>query len=279
MPYKPAKLYSAKGDLTKEWYVEYFFQVPGDFLTYKRFKVRFNLNRQGTLADRLAYGKDLEKFWNEKLRSGFNPFMAFKFTNPQSGLTILKQLEYIVNELCDAETKSAKHTFNSHYNRFEKYVVESSFTDMSFAYFGKNHCEGYKTWMKKKSLSRKTINSSLSYMSRFFKLAINKEWLIDNHMKNVEQIKEREYRTDIAKRERFDPINGNEMDLIFQSLREKKEHSFIAFLAVIYYAWIRPVEILRLKIGDIDLKRSVIKLKKNDTKNNMGAHVQIVPPL
>jgi site-specific recombinase XerD len=152
-------------------------------------------------------------------------------------------------------------------------------SDVSIAYFGKEHCEGYKTWMKKNNLSRKTINSSLSYMSRFFRVAASKEWLVDNHMKNVEKIKEREYRTDVVKRERFEPINGNEMDLIFKTLQEKKERSFIAFLAVIYYAWIRPVEILRLKIGDIDTTRGVIKLKKNDTKNNMGSHVQIVPPL
>ncbi len=28
MPYKPAKLYSAKGDLSKEWYVEYYYLLP-----------------------------------------------------------------------------------------------------------------------------------------------------------------------------------------------------------------------------------------------------------
>jgi hypothetical protein len=91
IPYKPAKLYSAKGDLSKEWYVQYWYLVPGETLNYKRFKIRFNINRQPTLSERLSYGNELVKFINEKLRAGFNPYNAFEFKNPSSGLTIIQQ--------------------------------------------------------------------------------------------------------------------------------------------------------------------------------------------
>src|SRR3954468_2611885 len=44
LPYKPACLYSAGNDISKEWYVYYFYKINGSD-KYKRFKERFDINR------------------------------------------------------------------------------------------------------------------------------------------------------------------------------------------------------------------------------------------
>lgn len=46
LPHKPPTLYPGKEDLNKEWYVEFYYQVPGQAAQYKRFKERFDINRK-----------------------------------------------------------------------------------------------------------------------------------------------------------------------------------------------------------------------------------------
>jgi hypothetical protein len=76
IPYKKAKLYNAKNNLEVEWYVYYYYEIPGRPGQYQRFKERFNINRKCTLAERLAYGKQMVEFINSKLESGFNPWIV-----------------------------------------------------------------------------------------------------------------------------------------------------------------------------------------------------------
>jgi hypothetical protein len=59
LPYKKGKLYNAKNNLEVEWYVYYYYEIPGRLGRYKRFKERFNINRKSTLGERLAYGKQM----------------------------------------------------------------------------------------------------------------------------------------------------------------------------------------------------------------------------
>ena len=277
--YKSAKLYFGKGDLSKEWYVEYGYLIPGQLNKYKRFKERFDMNRIPDLKDRLVYGKEAVCFMNEKLAQGFNPFTANNYRKGYAGFTIIQQLEMIVAELSAGETANAIRSFNDRYNRFKKYLEAKQLTDITGADLTLDHAEGFKVWMLTQKFSRKTINETLAYVSRYFNLALKKKWISENHFLQVDKIKGRQYRVDEGQRERFEPITSVEMDLIFETLQAKKETAFIAYLAFIYYAWIRPAEICRLHIADIELKRGVIKLKMNDTKNNLGAYVQIVPPL
>jgi len=71
--YKPARLYSADRDTSKEWYIIYSYLVPGTQDKYKQFKERFDMNRIPSTARRYEYGKAAERFMNQKLLEGFNP--------------------------------------------------------------------------------------------------------------------------------------------------------------------------------------------------------------
>src|SRR5215831_15940486 len=44
--YKPAKLYCADKDTSKEWFVYYYYLKPGAIDQYKRFKVSLGMNRE-----------------------------------------------------------------------------------------------------------------------------------------------------------------------------------------------------------------------------------------
>jgi integrase len=130
---------------------------------------------------------------------------------------------------------------------------------------------------KTMNLSAKTINASLSYMGRFFQCGIKKKWCDRNPFDLVERIDKRQKQS--TNDERYEPLTSEEIDRILNYLNEKGERDWIRFLSMIFYAWARPAEIARLKVKDINLKDDLIRFPKGETKNGLGAFVQIVPPL
>jgi integrase len=280
IPYKEARLYHAGGDIAKEWYIEYKYLIPGQVLKFHRFRERFDINRIHDVAERYNYGFQAVEFMNQKLKQGFNPWLAISAKKTSTNLHICSQLLSIVDELCEGETKNAARDITSHCNRLITFLEEKHLKEMSIDYFTVDHAEDYKHWLlKEKSYSKKTVNSSITYAIRFFKVAIKRKWCTNNFLMSIDKVKSRQFRQDVAQKEAFEPITSSEMDKIFKTLYEKKEHDYIGYLACIYYAWARPSEIRRLRISDIDLENDIIKFGRNDTKSFAGAYVQIVPPL
>jgi len=59
--YKPAKLYFANKDTSKEWFVYYYYLKPGTIDQYKRFKVTLGMNRCKDACERYHFGKTLSE--------------------------------------------------------------------------------------------------------------------------------------------------------------------------------------------------------------------------
>lgn len=127
LPYKKAKLYYAKGDLTKNWYVEFYYLISGTIDKYQRFKERFEINRQKTYRDRYHYGMSLTEFINEKLEMGWNPFTAIN-KNDLGDFRICSQLTKITNQLSVNATKSMVASYTDVKNRFERFLTEKQLT-------------------------------------------------------------------------------------------------------------------------------------------------------
>lgn len=279
MHYKEAFLYSANEDPSKNWYVEYSYLYPGQTTDYKRIKLKFNINRRKTAIERLNYGNELVKFLNKKLKSGYNPFTAIKIEKAEIKLKIPSQLFIIKAALVEnAPSDYAISSYTENYNRLINYITDRGIEGILLCEFNMEEAKRFKTYLIDQKKAQKTINSTFSYLSKFWEIAIDKKYTDQNPFKSIPRVKKREAKKS-NKVERFEPITSEEMDTIFTKLRGQQQENFIRFLAVIYYAWARPVEITRLKVQDIEMKRELIRFKKNETKNNDSAYVQIVPPL
>ena len=277
LPYKPAKLYFAKGDLTKEWYVEFFFLQPGTIDKYKRFKERFDINRIKTYKERYDYGKELEKFLNEKLKSGFNPFTAVK-RQDDGDFKISAQLLKVTNQLGKNASKVTQASYRCMYNRLVKFLEEKKLTYLYISLFTLEHARTYKQWaLHERNLSVKTVNDSISHLGMFWDEAIEMGLTQQNPFRVLPKAKKRDKIE--TKDVRFEPFTDKEMRVIFPWLKDNGYADRIAFYAMIFYAWARPIEIMRLRIKDIELDRDLISFKTGETKNSNAAYVQIVDPL
>lgn len=95
--YKPARLYSADRDTSKEGYIIYSYLIPATQDKYKQFKERFDMNRIPSADRRYEYGKAAERFMNQKLQEGFNPFEEINFTATKTPV-IEQQLKIIIKK-------------------------------------------------------------------------------------------------------------------------------------------------------------------------------------
>jgi integrase len=278
-PYKNVHLYDAKGNLSQGWYVEYHYIIPGT-QEYKRFKERFDMNRLRTLTERRSYASECLQFMKQKLKEGFNPFEQLKIIGSSVDFRIKIQMQKILNDLCRNVSPSAIATYQEHYNRFTKFIDAKGQIQLYMVQITIDHAKSYKKYLlHEMNLSVKTVNASLSYMAMYWEHAVEKKWSTANPFMSVPKAKKTEKAISEDAEERFEPLTAAEMEQIFCTLKEAKEFAFIRFLAVIFYAWPRPVEISRLRISDIDLERNLIRFRKGRTKNKRSAFVQIVPPL
>lgn len=273
--YKNPSLYCGS---SSEWYVEYYYRIPGTE-QFKRFKERFDIGRmRSKYGDAYAkqYGQEAVHFMRGKLAEGWNPFTAQK-RNAPSNMKILASLELVKEQLSSGATKTMKASYVEIYNRLIRFVADNKMESRFMVEFTANDAEKFKTdLLEKYRLSAKTVNSSISYASTFWKTAKKNGHAIHDIFELVDRI--RKDHTAVAK-ELFEPFTTAEMCDIVDALKSKGQYDFLRFVLFIYYSWSRPVEICRLLVEDINLTEGTIRFRAGKTKNGKAAFVQIVPPL
>lgn len=282
LPYKNLKLYTANKNIKKRWYIEYYYLYPGSVHQYKRFKEYLGINKVKDLSDRILYGSVALKFIADKLAKGFNPFTAERRADASSQpfLGIQEQLKHIIELMSINASKSQLNSYQEMYNRLMLYCEYFSLLHTSMFDFSLGDAKKFKDWMLyERDLSAKTVNNTISHLSMFWDRAIEEQLTEQNPFKLVTKAKLRDKPVDPDADIRFEPLTDAEMIKIFAELRAAGEFNFIRFALFIYYAWARPVEILRLTVADIELERSLIRFKQGKTKNGKASYVQIVPPL
>lgn len=282
LPYKNVKLYTADKNIKKRWYIEFYYLYPGSVHQYKRFKEYLGINKIKNISDRLLYGSEALKFVSDKLAKGFNPFTARRRSecNIKPFMGIQEQVKYIVGVMGVNATKSQRNTYNEMYNRLMMFCEQFKLMHSSMFDFSLTDAKKFKDWMlDERDLAAKTVNNTISHLTMIWDQAIEEQLTEQNPFKLLTKAKMKDKPENDNALIRFEPITDGEMKKIFPHLRAINEHDFIRFLLFVYYAWARPIELLRLKVEDIEIERSLIRFKKGKTKNGKASYVQIVPPL
>lgn len=263
-PYRTATLCCSH---PKDWYILYYYQDP-DTGKMVRFRERFEMNRIADLKQRKAFANEALRFVNEQLERGFNPFTDAKKAMPG----IIISLDQIVLQLCHKASASMKSTYKLMKNRFADFILENDMQHMTMHQVSTVTVERFRAWMRRKGLSAKTINDNVAHLGLFWDATDDVDTNPWRKLKPVRQAANR------AEDDKYEPLTRVEMQAIFTYLNGG-HRSFARLGLMIYYSWARTVELLRLKVGDIDLQENVIYFHSGGTKNNKSARVQIVAPL
>jgi integrase len=268
--FKTPKLYDAKGDIKKDWYVYYsFFNSSSKKL--ERLKIKAGINKEKTVdARRIAAGLVITKL-TEDLLNGYNPF-----DKPLIRGSVLSETYYLSNILMNYFIKKKeilrKKTISTYSTKIEYFCawLKKNYPGIEVKDFTEKTAREFIEFVKKEKKSNTTINSYFITLKTLF----NEMWKDDLFLKNP-----------FSKIKRYPEVRQGKLpfkeyhkEVLKKQLQEKNQQLWL-FVQFIYYCFIRPGELRLLKVEAINVDNSTIVIDAGISKNKKTQYVAIPKPL
>ncbi len=247
--------------IEKDWFVYYRYRDPSTDLLVQQKRIKIG-NNYKTKKERYAILKEVQKKILTALENGYNPY--FEQDNNQSK-TIKEALTFCISLKKDSIS--------------ERYYADLKRVEKSFISFLQN--TGRDNELANK-IDRKIVNSYLNHilidkgsktrndaksqLNGIFNEMENQEIIENNFIKSIQNIKRTKKRSRTYSSKQVN-------DII--SYVQKNDTQMLLFINFVSYLFLRPVEIIRLTVGDINLHDNLIE-DKTKTKN---LKTKIIPSL
>lgn len=258
--YKLAKLDDCDGDLGKRWLIYYSFKHPetGRMMRFRKY-LSINLKTKSARYDK---ANEHIRTINNWLKQGGNPFqVTAQFTQ------MLQALDYVYDIKKASLRPRSYSSYNTVIKYFKLWLKKSNNNNISLDEFGFHQAQLFMDWIVvHKKPANRTYNNYITFMRIIFNTLIQREYIVVNPFLKVKLFP----KTDAGIRN-FTP---DEMVLIRENLPYYNYGLWIA-CQFIYYCFIRPGELIRLKIADIDLDKKEIYIRPEVSKNRKGSTLPI----
>ena len=259
--FKTAKLYDAGGDLTKRWYIYYSFRSP-ETGKYRLFQ-RWIPQKIMTCSGRRDCAHKMIKSINQKLRQGFNPFAQIE----KKYSTISLAMNYVVSIKETSCRKRTHHTYSSMVNTFTDWLKKKRIENLPVDDFNYYHAQEFMDYTKAKlKNSNRTHNNRVTAMRTMFKVLVKREWILINPFERIEMMPEEQPEI-IA-------FTVDELMIMQQHLPAWSYDLYVC-ACLIFYCFIRPQEMVRLKVSNIYLVNRAIVIPGHASKNKKQEVVHI----
>jgi len=286
--------------LSKEWFVYYSFRDPKSRKLKRQSHIKAGANRHKSMRVRLKVLKTLQRNLFLLLENGFNPYEdnttnkerflgKQEKTIDQTEIVSIKpattsnkeqQVEIdkieVINEISISEAfkfgleikkrelnSNSYNGYVSHINRFEKWLTEKELNDKGISTITKPLAIEYLNSVLHVSSSRNRNNYRASISSLFTTLEDN-ELIKDNFVKKIKNLK-----TTPERNKTYTP----KMQKDIYEYMQKNDPILLLFVKFISYNLLRPIEVCRLKIEDIDVNDKKLYVKAK----NKAVKIKIIP--
>ena len=224
-----------------------------------------NANRIKDARERRKYLTDIRNVLEKMLNEGYVPTAYQKDAYSENKeINIKDAIELAINNAKAVMKESSFKDYSYRLKRFEKWLNEkqvygniTNITKKTVTNFLNETLE---------TTSAKNRNNLRANLSIFFSFLEENEYIPENFVKKIKVIN--------AKPERNKTYTPNQAQTIFETLQkqDKELHLFIKFIS---YNFLRPLEVCRLKVKDIDIKNASLTIQ---TKNKT-LKTQIIPKI
>ena len=239
-----------KEALAKSWYIRWYFLNPNTNKLERQVNAKGGINRHSKMSDRVAFLKKGKKFLKNLIKKGWSPY-----EKKNTHLEAEHKLTTIKDALKKAHDHSSltvsKVTSNDYYYAKEQFLHFIGLTNQL-----KDIKEVSKTSVlnflnhKLEKTSARTRNNYKSSLSALFTVLENKLNLIErNFIKDISNEKTK------AKTDRT--FTRRELKEIVEYLKNNDPY-LLMYIKFVAYSFLRPVEVNRLKVKDINLEESLL---------------------
>ncbi|TDY14142.1 phage integrase family protein [Meridianimaribacter flavus] len=289
-----------KEALSKDWYVYYSFRHPKTLKLKRQNPIKGGANRFKTKRERITFLKQLQRNLSLMLQAGFSPYEYqpelennfFGVTNPvekeknlkvvrndvqpiEDGCTTINEafeLGLKLKEQVLAETSYPK--FKSKINQFKRWLLDNDFKlSDDVRRITKKNVITYLNYVLTRTSSRNR-NNSRTDLNSLFQLWVDNELIKENFILEINTLK--------SKPKLNKTYTPEVQELLFEYMSEKSPILEL-YVRFIYYNLLRPIEVCRLRIKDVDVinKRLTYKAKNKLVRTMIipDALVELLPDL
>jgi integrase len=252
--YLPAELKACKS----RWYVAYHVKNPQTGTLHRK---TIKVNRIKNISERKKFARKLVVEINEKLRTGWNPFIEQEV--PRGFVKLTDALNtYLKAKTRELKSEDTIRTYKSMVTILQNYVVNIlKKPDLLAISFDALHARNYADYLyNERQLSGITFNNYI------LKTSIIWNWFIENlYCKSnpFGAIKKKKENTKTRK-----IIDFETRRRIKEHLIKNEEYEFLAMVMLCFHGLIRPKEICHLKSSYINMDKKIIFLPKEITKDD-----------
>lgn len=261
--YIPKKL-NSKGILVptiekgKRWYVYCYFRNPKTGRMDYKYRVYYGINNFKTIRDRTQASKNLKKALEQLIDDGFNPFE--KIIPPENETFSLPYttVEKAINKALRIKKKhwseNTEGTMSSHINKFISYLKTNNLNEIDINELRKKHIASF---LNSLHVSNKSQNNYRASLSSIFSQLVADDIIEFNIVTAIPVLKVKPNKNKAYTSEQIKNIR----DYLL-----KNNPYLLQYLQFVTYAFLRPIEVNRLKVGDIDIKNERISVKTKTSK-------------
>ncbi|WP_417291250.1 tyrosine-type recombinase/integrase [Corallibacter sp.] len=289
------KIYNANGNLSRRWYVYFSFRNPQTGKLQRMKNIYGTANNYDSKEDRLAVLTVYRNKLKQLLQEGFNPFednskLIEKRNQKKSDDKVAESISFDSIEKTKESTDAVKPSIsiNEAFLRGLK-LKDKLLSDTTKKSF-KNRIKTFTDWINDNHPEKKTIadidkrvvmdflneilertsprnrNNYRADLSSLFQALEDDDIIDGNYIKKIPVLKS------IPKRNKS--YSKEEQEKIFEHL-EKHDKDLLLFIKFISYNFLRPIEVCRLKVGDLDIKNKKVSFKAK----NSPQKTKIIPDL
>jgi len=276
--YGKITLFDNGGDISKEWYIHYRYRHPETGLLTRQSNVYGNINSFHTLKDRNKAAKIIIDALKEMLEGGFNPYDAPKDvveldSSVTAVKTIVQAIEFGLRMAKSQYADSTYNDFSSRLKQFKAWLLKYDKGHTLIKEFTATPIVDYLNEVLERTSPRNRNNTRLT-ISSLYKL------LKQNHIVKVNIVEDI---ASLASKSTKNKTYTTEQQEELLELMDRKDPILGLFIAVLSMNVLRPVEVCRLRVEDINLKDKTLtvrtKTDTNKTKLIPELLIQLLPDL
>ncbi len=262
-PYSQPKLYRTISGGKPDWYVYYKYRDPASG-KMKAFKLRQGINYEKSDRKRAALAGEIIVQLNNLLRSGWSPFPFSE--RPETFLPVSDQLSSLLELKKEYLRTRSWQSYKYAIDSFSDYLKKRHFDFMTMKELGEVHVQGYFDDLSGRGLKGKTINGIRASLNVLFNMAMERDIIAKNPLRKIKAMK--------IEQGRNLSISERDLPVILDFLRQTDPQMYL-FVRMIYFCFIRPIELLRLRVGNLDFASGIITIYGNQSKNKKQESVVI----
>ncbi|WMI68171.1 tyrosine-type recombinase/integrase [Mangrovimonas sp. YM274] len=284
------KIYTANGDLSKRWYVYFSFRDPKNNKLTRQSPIYASANRYKTKEERMAILTVYSQTLHKLLKRGYDPYAdnvdlfkkeqnkkAKQNTASKEGEVSEQPLKLDLGHPGIKEEDKGKTLAEAF--EFDMSIKQRSLRESSMRSY-KSHIKVFREWLEKShkeithiqqvdrpvvmeflnhimdSSSPRNRNNYRASLSSMFQTLEDNDIVSSNFIKKIVVLK--------SSPKRNKTYTKGEQQEIFEYL-EKNDPMLLLFIKFVSYNFIRPIEVCRLKVGDIDVEHKTVTFRAKNS--------------